>query len=86
MRSRIGARVAQGAFVSLVEIVPPRTINCVQEIEAAQVLAQLGVHAINVPDSPRASARMSAQSLCIQIQSTPGSRRSCITRAATGTF
>jgi homocysteine S-methyltransferase len=32
------------------------------------VLAQLGVHAIIVPDSPRASARMSAQSLCIQIQ------------------
>jgi 5,10-methylenetetrahydrofolate reductase len=36
------------------------------------VLAQLGVHAINVPDSPRASARMSAQSLCIQIQQHTG--------------
>jgi methionine synthase / methylenetetrahydrofolate reductase(NADPH) len=72
MRSRIGALVAQGAFVSLVEIVPPRGINCVQEIEAAQVLAQLGVHAINVPDSRRASARMSAQSLCIQIQQHTG--------------
>ena len=71
-RSRIGALVAEGAFVSLVEIVPPRGINCVQEIEAAQVLAQLGVHAINVPDSPRASARMSAQSLCIQIQQHTG--------------
>ncbi len=72
LRSRIGALVAQGAFISLVEIVPPRGINCVQEIEAAQVLAQLGVHAINVPDSPRASARMSAQSLCIQIQQQTG--------------
>jgi methionine synthase / methylenetetrahydrofolate reductase(NADPH) len=30
------------------------------------------VHAINVPDSPRASARMSAQSLCIQIQQHTG--------------
>ena len=29
-------------------------------------------HAINVPDSPRASARMSAQSLCIQIQQHTG--------------
>jgi len=36
------------------------------------LLAQLGVHAINVPDSPRASARMSAQSLCIQIQQHTG--------------
>ena len=42
------------------------------EIEGARLLAQLGVHAINVPDSPRASARMSAQSLCIQIQQHTG--------------
>jgi homocysteine S-methyltransferase len=67
-RSRIGALVAEKTFITLVEIVPPRGIDCSQEIEGAQVLSQLGVHAINVPDSPRASARMSAQSLCIQIQ------------------
>jgi homocysteine S-methyltransferase len=42
------------------------------EIEGAQLLSQLGVHAINVYDSPRASARMSAQSLCIQIQQQTG--------------
>ena len=66
-RSRIGALVEQGTFITLVEIVPPKGINCVKEIEGARSLAQLGVHAINVPDSPRASARMSAQSLCIQI-------------------
>src|ERR1700760_2444466 len=71
-RSRIGSLVERGQFITLVEIVPPRGINCVQEIEAAQVLAQLGVHAINVPDSPRASARMSAQILCIQIQQHTG--------------
>jgi homocysteine S-methyltransferase len=67
-RSRIGALVEQGTFVTLVEIVPPKGIDCSKEIEGAQLLAALGVHAINVPDSPRASARMSAQSLCIQIQ------------------
>jgi methionine synthase I (cobalamin-dependent)/5,10-methylenetetrahydrofolate reductase len=67
-RSRIGALIEEGSFITLVEIIPPRGINCVQEIEGAQLLSQLGVHAINVPDSPRASARMSAQSLCIQIQ------------------
>jgi homocysteine S-methyltransferase len=71
-RSRIGALVEQGSFVTLVEIVPPRGIDCVKEIEGARILAQLGVHAINVPDSPRASARMSAQSLCIQIQQHTG--------------
>jgi methionine synthase I (cobalamin-dependent)/5,10-methylenetetrahydrofolate reductase len=71
-RSRIGALVAEGSFVTLVEIVPPRGIDCTKEIEGARLLAQLGVHAINVPDSPRASARMSAQSLCIQIQQHTG--------------
>ena len=71
-RSRIGSLVDQGQFVTLVEIVPPKGINCTKEIEGARLLAQLGVHAINVPDSPRASARMSAQSLCIQIQQHTG--------------
>jgi len=71
-RSRIGSLIANGSFVSLVEIVPPRGISCANEIEGARQLAQLGVHAINVPDSPRASARMSAQSLCIQIQQQTG--------------
>jgi methionine synthase I (cobalamin-dependent)/5,10-methylenetetrahydrofolate reductase len=71
-RSRIGALVEQGTFITLVEIVPPKGINCVKEIEGARLLAGMGVHAINVPDSPRASARMSAQSLCIQIQQHTG--------------
>ena len=71
-RSRLGSLIEQGNFVTLVEIVPPKGIDCHREIEGAQLLAQLGVHAVNVPDSPRASARMSAQSLCIQIQQNTG--------------
>jgi methionine synthase I (cobalamin-dependent)/5,10-methylenetetrahydrofolate reductase len=71
-RSRIGSLIEQAGFVTLVEIVPPKGIDCSKEIEGARLLAQLGVHAINVPDSPRASARMSAQSLCIQIQQQTG--------------
>ncbi len=71
-RSRIGALIASGTFATLVEIVPPKGIDCSSEIEGAALLARLGVHGINVPDSPRASARMSAQSLCIQIQQHTG--------------
>jgi methionine synthase / methylenetetrahydrofolate reductase (NADH) len=67
-RSKIGAMVAAGDFVTMVEIVPPKGINCSKEIDGAEMLHRLGVDAINVPDSPRASARMSAQSLCVQIQ------------------
>jgi homocysteine S-methyltransferase len=71
-RSKIGAMIAAGDFVTLVEIVPPRGIDCSKEIEGAAQLHRLGVDAINVPDSPRASARMSAQSLCVQIQQQVG--------------
>ncbi len=67
-RSRIGAKIAAGDFVTMVEIVSPKGIDCSKEIAGAAQLHALGVDAINVPDSPRASARMSAQSLCVQIQ------------------
>jgi homocysteine S-methyltransferase len=71
-RSKIGAMIAAGEFCTLVEIVPPKGIDCSKEIEGAALLYRLGVDAINVPDSPRASARMSAQSLCVQIQQQVG--------------
>ncbi len=67
-RSHIGSLIEQGKFITLVEIVPPKGIDCTREVDGARLLSKLGVHAINVPDSPRASARMSAQSLAIQIQ------------------
>jgi len=67
-RSRLGSLIAGGTFVTLVEVIPPKGVDCSKEIEGTAMLSQFGVHAINVPDSPRASARMSAQSLCIQIQ------------------
>ncbi|MGD0798170.1 MAG: bifunctional homocysteine S-methyltransferase/methylenetetrahydrofolate reductase [Acidobacteriaceae bacterium] len=71
-RSKVGAMIAGGAFCTLVEIVPPKGIDCSKEIEGAALLQRLGVDAINIPDSPRASARMSAQSLCVQIQQQVG--------------
>jgi homocysteine S-methyltransferase len=71
-RSKIGAMVAAGEWITMVEIVPPKGIDCTKEIEGARLLYRLGVDAINVPDSPRASARMAAQSLCVQIQQQVG--------------
>jgi methionine synthase I (cobalamin-dependent)/5,10-methylenetetrahydrofolate reductase len=67
-RSRLGALLEAKKFVTLVEVVPPKGIDCSNEIEGAALLARLGVHGVTVPDSRRASARMSAQSLCIQLQ------------------
>ncbi len=71
-RSTIGRLLEEKSFITLVEIVPPRGIDTGRELAGAKLLAEHGVHAVNVPDSPRASARMSAQSLCIQIQQQVG--------------
>ena len=71
-RSKIGRLVHEGTFVTMIEIVPPRGIDAGKELTGAELLVGRGIHAINVPDSPRASARMSAQSLCIQIQQKTG--------------
>jgi methionine synthase / methylenetetrahydrofolate reductase(NADPH) len=67
-RSHIGSLIADNKFATIVEIVPPKGIDCSKEIEGARLLARLGVDAINVYDAPQASARMSGQTLCIQIQ------------------
>jgi methionine synthase I (cobalamin-dependent)/5,10-methylenetetrahydrofolate reductase len=71
-RSRIGRMIADGEFVTMVEIVPPKGFDCTKELAGAKLLKQHGVHAINIPDSPRASARMSNQSLCVQIEQKVG--------------
>src|SRR5580700_5401961 len=69
-RSRLGGLIAGGTFVTMVEMVPPKGINCERELAAARMLQKNGVHIINVPDLSRAAPRMSSQSLCIQIQQT----------------
>jgi methionine synthase I (cobalamin-dependent)/5,10-methylenetetrahydrofolate reductase len=71
-RSRVGARVARGEFLTMVEIVPPKGTDIRKEVEGARFLKSVGVDAINIPDSPRASARMSNQALSLLIQQTVG--------------
>jgi methionine synthase I (cobalamin-dependent)/5,10-methylenetetrahydrofolate reductase len=67
-RSLLGAKLARGEFVTMVEIVPPKGIDIGKEVEGARFLKSVGVDAVNIPDSPRASARMSNQALSLLIQ------------------
>ena len=71
-RSRLGAKIATGEFVTMVEIVPPKGIDVRKEIEGARFLKSVGVDGINIPDSPRASARMSNQALSLLMQQQVG--------------
>ncbi|MEP6835941.1 MAG: bifunctional homocysteine S-methyltransferase/methylenetetrahydrofolate reductase [Gemmatimonas sp.] len=59
-RSRFGAKLAKGQFVTSVEIVPPRGVETARLEHDAAALAKAGVDAINVPDGPRAQSRMGA--------------------------
>ncbi len=59
-RSRLGAKLAEGAFVTTVEIVPPKGIDPSAMLEQVRALKAAGVDAVNVPDGPRAQSRMGA--------------------------
>ncbi len=71
-RSRLGAKIATGEFFTMVEIVPPKGTDIRKEVEGARFLKSVGVDAINIPDSPRASARISNQALSLLIQQEVG--------------
>ena len=71
-RSKLGAKMAHREFVTMVEIVPPKGTNIEKELEGAKFLKSVGVDGINIPDSPRASARMSNQALSVLLQQQAG--------------
>ena len=71
-KSTLGAKLAAGKFVTFVEILPPRGTDASKEIAGARLCAESGIDCINVPDGPRASARMSAQVTCQLIQQQAG--------------
>jgi homocysteine S-methyltransferase len=71
-KSQLGGKLAAGKFVVFVEILPPRGVDATKEIEGARLCASKGIDCINVPDGPRASARLSAQVTCQKIQQEAG--------------
>ncbi len=71
-RSLLGAKLARGEFVTMVEIVPPKGTDVSKEMEGSRFLKSVGVDAVNIPDSPRASARMSNQALSMLVQRDAG--------------
>jgi methionine synthase / methylenetetrahydrofolate reductase(NADPH) len=59
-RSKWGAKIARGEFVTSVEIVPPRGVDASKMLLDTSRLKEAGVDAVNVPDGPRAQSRMGA--------------------------
>ncbi len=67
-KSRLSSKLARGEFVTMVELVSPKGVSPARELANARRLHHCGVDAINIPDGPRASARMSAAALAVLIQ------------------
>jgi len=71
-KSRLANGLARGAFVVAVELVPPRGFRGDQLVEQARQLRIHGVDLVNIPDGPRAGARMSALSAALLVQQQTG--------------
>ncbi len=71
-RSRLGAALASGAWITSVEVVPPLGSDLSKVFDRARELAAAGVTCVNVPDGPRASSRISALVTAIELQRQAG--------------
>ena len=67
-KSRLSTKLVRGEFVTLAELVSPRGVSPLKEVTKARRLHHFGIDAINIPDGPRASARMSALAMAAIIQ------------------
>lgn len=71
-RSRFGAKLAAGEPVNSIEMTPPRGVDVKTVVDKALQCAQAGVDAINIPDGPRASSRLSPLVTAVKIQESVG--------------
>jgi homocysteine S-methyltransferase len=71
-KSRLARALAQGTFVAGVELLPPRGFQVQPIIDRAKQLKARDVDFVNIPDGPRAGARLSALSLAVLIEQQAG--------------
>ena len=71
-KSSFGRKLADGKFVKLIEMTPPKGFDLTSTVEKAKICAAAGIDAINIPDGPRASCRISQIITAIEIQEKAG--------------
>lgn len=62
------AKLARGEKVTSVEITPPRSIDLKPMLAQCRACKEAGIDAINIPDGPRASARISPMVAALAIE------------------
>ncbi len=71
-RSRFATKLMAGEFVSSLELVPPRGHSLRRVVTRAGKAQAAGIDLINIPDGPRASARMSPLAMAVRVQQKVG--------------
>jgi methionine synthase / methylenetetrahydrofolate reductase(NADPH) len=71
-KSKWSAKIAGGEKVCTLELVPPSGITAEKMLVNAKSIKEAGIDAINIPDGPRASSRMSAIVTAIMIEQRVG--------------
>lgn len=71
-RSPLAHKIANREFVVSVELVPPRGVRVKRTLDRARRLKEAGVDMINIPDGPRASARVGPMAMALRLQQEVG--------------
>ncbi|HPO90105.1 MAG TPA: bifunctional homocysteine S-methyltransferase/methylenetetrahydrofolate reductase [Victivallales bacterium] len=71
-KSKLSAKLATNQWVASVEIVPPKGFDLTQTIQKAKLCKEAGVDAINIPDGPRASCKISPLVTALKVQEEAG--------------
>lgn len=71
-KSRFAERLLSGARVTSIELLPPKACDVTGLVEKAKLCRARGIDAINIPDGPRASARVSPMVAALAVQQQAG--------------
>ncbi len=67
-RSAWGRKIAQGEFVTSVEVLPPKGVDAKKTLDSIRLLKDAGVDGVNIPDGARAQSRMSAIATAVLVE------------------
>jgi homocysteine S-methyltransferase len=71
-KSEWARKIARGERVYSVELLPPQGVSADKIVAGSMALKAAGIDAVNIPDGPRASARMSAILTAVMIEQRAG--------------
>jgi homocysteine S-methyltransferase len=71
-KSRWGKRLASGQKVTSIELTPPHGVAIDKFIDKARLCERMGINAVNLPDGPRASSRLSPIAAAAKIEQETG--------------